>query len=626
MNGTRENTSAQITTSLIPSPSMGSTSREFPAEIPAIGSLADSVAEVTYNSREIPTTSNRGTIGDVRAETHSLLVPTTSSTEVGLTSYGSVSGKFPAEISTPAASIVALAEDQSSPSGSSSEDLSSVIPTPIASPTVTQYTSTSVDQTGSLSDAVDTTGDPGAHSPILSSCSTYSLEIADKNKEFPSKDCGIDGFGYPTPAPQESATIGGSQNLAWAYATHTAYDDELRCAGIWLFEKPQDHFNAQPEVNARQGLGLVKAPVIVLPAYGSTQNAKKNHDGGHLHITAHGKARDDIRSIISHPDFMTPTKLSEYQACEAAGEKIWRHDRNLLSCRTRGCRIQIADSNSESIICLGCGPKTIIRYCSVQHLLSDMQEHWRECGHKDLVIKQVIDHNTSPPRFTRLCPSLKDVNGFKSYAAHRQKAYAHLTYGHYTLFDFADETPTTLLWPDNDPHKQQMESRIERTLNLALFDHTNESVLAYLYKLLRKCLQKKEGWVIGTQHALKLQFQEEFHFDPTTFPSIIKEPESLCECEWFGNNEMPKTQHLTNCRKWTRGKGKRDDPGMKEHVEWMEAEYWILRVWRQQQKTAIHWRERAVGRGFQDVDLEDDWESYMGPGWEGYGAEMRKGG
>lgn len=462
-----------------------------------------------------------------------------------------------------------------------------------------------------------------ANHPSVQRDSMASEGIAEKEDEIPTEiDYSIDGLGYPTPAPQYKAFTGGSKNLAWAYATHTAYDHELRRTGVWLFEKPEKCFKYQPKVYTIEGLGVVDAPVIVVPAQGRTPRVQRYFDGQYLHITANGKVCNDIRELNLHPDFMTSTKLDEYQACEVAGEKVWRHDRDLLNCRMTGCRIQIADSNPANIICLGCGPKTIVRYCSVEHLLADMNEHWKECGHKDLVVKQVIDHTTEPPRFSRLCPALRDRNGFKSYANYRQKVYAQLTYGHYTLFDFADESPITLMWPNGDPQKKEMESRVERTLNLALFDHTDHSVLVYLYKLLRKCLKKKTGWVIGTQHALKVQFQTEFEFDPTTIPDIIGD-DPLCECEWIGANELPKAQHLTTCKNRATASGKaKHQQSLHEMVEWMEAEYWILRVWRQQHPTVTYWRERMVGRGFTEVDLEINWEPYMGAGWEGYGAEV----
>lgn len=502
-------------------------------------------------------------------------------------------------------------------------DLLAGVPGPGIPPAEAQRTSNDNSPIGNIPSLVVTAKKIHTNHPSVQGDSMASVGIAENADRIPTKiDYSIDGLGYPTPAPQQKAFTGGSKNLAWAYATHTTYDLELRHAGVWLFQKPQTCFEKQPKAYVTQGLGVADAPVIVVPAQGRTPMVESYFDGQYLQITANEKVRNDIREFHLHPDFMTPTKLDEYQACEVAGYKVWRHDRDLLNCRMTGCRIQIADSNPANIICLGCGPKTIIRYCSVQHLLADMNEHWKECGLKDLMVKQVIDHTTEPRRFSRLCPALRDRNGFKSYANHRQKVYAQLTYGHYTLFDFANGSPVTLMWPDSDPQKKEMESRVERMLNLALSDHFDHSVLVYLYKLLRTCLKKKTSWVIGTQHALKIQFIAEFEFDPTTIPDLtVGDP--LCECEWTGANELPKDLHLDTCKNRATASGKaKHQQSLREAVEWMEAEYWILRVWRQQHPTATHWRERMVAKGFPGIDIEENWEPRMGAGWEGYGAEF----
>ena len=612
-----KDTPAEIHTSVMSSAEVRHTpARGADENLPAVNrSPFDSAAEVQL----LPIKDRNG---DLLPETLSPVLPVASPTVIQRPLIEFTSEDPPAEITSPISPTTSSTDIQRTPTEEASEDHSAEIVSPI--PTIPstdgQRDPTVVEPTRNLPSVIDTPTNLYPNRPILS-CTAHSEGLAKNEQEIPTKiDYGIDGLGYPTPVPLDKAATGGSKNLTWTYATHTAYDDELRRAGVWLFEKPKGSFKAQAEINTSQGLGVVKAPVIVLPAQGPTRNPMKNFDGEYLHITAHGRVRNDMRSLPFHPDFMTAEKLSEYQASEVSGEKIWRHDRDLLNCRMASCHVQIADSNAANIICLGCGPKTIIRYCSVQHLIADMKEHWKECSHKDLVIKQAIDHTTEPARFSLLWPGLKDQNGFKSYANHRQKVYAQITYGHYTLFDFADESPLTLMWPQDDPNKHEMESRIERTLNLALFDHTAHNVLVYLYRLLRECLLKKNGWVIGTQHAVKIQFQQEFNFDPTTNDSITNE-KPLCECEWVTVHEMTKNQHLDSCKKWNkRGKKKRMQ-SMKEHIESMEAEYWILRVWRQQYLTATHWRERAVGNNFPVVEYADDWEPYLGAGWEDYGAE-----
>ena len=411
-----------------------------------------------------------------------------------------------------------------------------------------------------------------------------------------------------------SEPVSGAMGLKWAYATHTPADNALLAAGVWLFEKLPDHFRWQPYVWKRKGLGVEQAPVVIDTLGDTLATPVAEFDNHILYINTHMVPWADLRAEYSHPDFLLPPKLVEYQAAESMGLNVWRHDRNLLDCRLLSCRAKVADHNPTSVVCFGCGPKTIVRYCSVAHMVADLKEHWRECGHEDLVIKRVVDHTTAPSRFGSLCPAIRDSQNIKSYALYRQGLYAMLDRGRYTLFDWETEEPTVLVWRKDDVRRGEMERRVERLLNFALFDQRNKTMVGFLFRLLRQCLQLKNSWCMGTIHALKKQFGEEFGLDAS---KVVED--RVCECEWVGEG-LPEALHLPACRRLYRGFGRAfHGSGMRGYLEVYEARYWILRAWQQQHAAVGHWSDRAAGEGFEgEVEGKNP---VLGPGWMGWGAE-----
>lgn len=411
-----------------------------------------------------------------------------------------------------------------------------------------------------------------------------------------------------------SEPVIGVMGLKWAYATHTPADRVLLAEGIWLFEKPTSHLREQPLVEMQQGLGIEQAPVVMDTLGETSSTPEAEFDNKVLQINSHTTPWADNRADYAHPDFRFLPQLVEYQAAESMGLKVWRHDRDLLDCRLLSCRKKVADHNPESVVCLGCGPKTIIRYCSVAHMVADLKEHWRECGHGALVMKRLIDHTTAPARFERLCPAIRDSQNTKSYALCRQGLYSRLNHGSYTLFDWVTEEPTVLTWTKGDVRRGEMERRIERLLNVALFDQRDDVVVGYLFRLLRQCLQLKNGWVLGTSYALKKQFGEEFGHDVSKV-----EEDPVCECEWVGE-ALAAGLHRHACRRLYGKLGEAfHASGMNGYLEEIEARYWILRAWQQQHAAVSHWSDRVAGEGF-------DWQvegasPVLGPGWTGWGGE-----
>ncbi|MCJ1465450.1 hypothetical protein MMC07_004068 [Pseudocyphellaria aurata] len=410
------------------------------------------------------------------------------------------------------------------------------------------------------------------------------------------------------------ATDRTAMELKWAYATHTPADNVLLERGITLYEKPPGYFQWQPYVWKRNGLGIEQAPVVIDTLGDTTDIPSSEFDNQVLYLNTHMDPWADIRAENSHPDALPPSKLVEYQAVESMGLIIWRHDRDLLDCRLIGCQAKLADHNPESVFCLGCGPRTIIRYCSVAHMVADLKNHWSECGHKDLVIKRVVDHTTAPTRFNHLCPAIRNSQNTTSYVLYRQGFWANLNHGRYTLFDLDTEEPTALVWTKDDLGGEEMERRVERLLNFALFDHRNKVMVGLLFRLLRQCLQLNNSWLPGTENALKKQFREEFGLDAAQV-----EQDRVCECEWVGEG-LAEALHLPACKRLYRRFG-RDfhATGMKGYLEMYESRYWILRAWQRQHATVAHWTDRAAGEGFEG-EIEGTNPS-LGPGWTGWGAD-----
>jgi len=435
--------------------------------------------------------------------------------------------------------------------------------------------------------------------------------------------------GYPSPISDCIQGLGsGTQGLQWAYKTRKEVDGLLEGAGVWLWKKPTTYYQRSPldGLTKSNFQGLRKAPVTISHYSTGTGHPRLEYDRYNVQIVPHAIPWQDIRSDICHPDFLVPCKLMEYQACEAAGYRVWRHDRDLLSCRKTGCGVQISDYNHSTIICSGCGPKTVVRYCSFQHQVEDTGEHWQECGHPDLVMRSVIDHTTEPAYFANFCRVIHSKYGIRSAALHRQRLFASLTYGLYTLFNPFTQHPTTLLWPRQDPICIEMNERIERLLNVGLLACDQKIVLSYLYRLLRESLYRNGEWTYSTQYALSTQFTSEFGRILVHSQNITNG--APCECEWYGSFFSPLV-HSTNCP--PRPDGRWPRYGVKDIVENLEEKYWILRAWRQQHPTLRDWRSRATESVYKTerqrreamrrgVDGQQE-ICRLGPGWSGWGGK-----
>ena len=138
--------------------------------------------------------------------------------------------------------------------------------------------------------------------------------------------------------------------------------------------RPMAHeFNPRQETHG----GHYDAPAIVMDADSGSQrtHAVYDQDLNLFRIWRPREAIMDLRSCETHPDCLPDRKLCEYQAVEILDYETWRTDRSFFHCRLPRCQMRLVDHNTTTVLCLGCGPQTNIRYCSREHQLEDLVEH-----------------------------------------------------------------------------------------------------------------------------------------------------------------------------------------------------------------------------------------------------------
>ena len=427
--------------------------------------------------------------------------------------------------------------------------------------------------------------------------------------------------GYSSPTTDVKPTVSRRlQGLNWTYATQSEADADLLQVGVWLWNKPRGYLQSYPVFDGWTSHHTTLPRVFV--SHQSTDDAQPiiQYDGMRIHVVPHAIPWPDLRSTPGHPDFLVPCKLVEYQASEAAGYCVLRHNRSYLHCRKAGCDRRVVDNNPSSRICPGCGPKTAVRYCSFQHLAEDVKDHWLECGHPDLAINSVIDHVEERSNSYREFPAIKEKHGVRSAARQLQQVFARHNKGHYTLFYPCSLKARTLSWPEADPRAKEMDARIERLLNIAFLDTDDYHIISYLYRLLRHLLITAGEWNINTQSALNTQFSMEF--DNGLLNTLTFSPQPPCECEWVGQHFQQHESHLVVCSLMPKTGFGSTSPllGLRAYVEQLENRYWILRAARQQHPTEEFWQRRAAGYGFPG--LYPGLRTFtLGPGWTGCGGK-----
>ncbi|KAL8685852.1 MAG: hypothetical protein Q9218_007506, partial [Villophora microphyllina] len=399
-------------------------------------------------------------------------------------------------------------------------------------------------------------------------------------------------------------TTGQWTAIKWAYKTNTPVDAELTSKGVWLYDRPTSlaQWGHAAAPNLPPGI-----PIIVSPDNSGGPTPSLSTDGSTIVLQSHNSPfRGDTRSIQYfaglHPDFQTTARLPEYQAVELLGRTIWRHDRDILFCSETTCQKPLTDLSPFTLICHGCGPKSIVRWCSYDCKRRNLGLHGQSCGDPQLLIQGIIDDATTPPRFSYMPPAIRDKHGLHTAQSYRQKVYAQLHSGRYTLFDPQSQVPTKLIWmpqmsallPDKEVpcagYANEMESRIERCLNIALFDHRQTMVIEYLFRLLQHCLHLKNSYRPALYYILAGQFRWEFAFDADTSFRINRKYHGICECEWAGMT-IRQEQHDQGCSRGGKmrdvgvGEMFRASMGVKDLVEKLEKNHWVLRAWRYQHPT-----------------------------------------
>ncbi|KAL8824625.1 MAG: hypothetical protein Q9170_008095 [Blastenia crenularia] len=417
--------------------------------------------------------------------------------------------------------------------------------------------------------------------------------------------------------------------VKWAYRTHTFADFELQRQGIWLYDRPKALLDPQNRNSfatmAKQG----KLAIVIKASNPNNESANApsiSSNGSTLVLHVHQHPWDNDFRRTGHtgaiiPDMVFNTRLTTYQALEVCGYPPWRHDRDLLTCKNPACGRPVSDMVVTTLICLGCGPKARVRWCSKECLLRDQKHHSMECGLDLFLITNVIDDATAPPRFSHLVPSIRARNGRRTWPLHRQRVFAQANGGHYTLFDPQSGEPTILYFDINTSHLTELEARMERCLNIALYDDTQILAVAHLALLVALCLKSKGAFNPFLASVVTDQFAEEFDFRlDDAYHSLVDQP--VCECEWVGD-EVPQDQHAVGCVSRSRSQGDVFSDGqrsVKSLVEAMEAKHWILRAWQSQNPVEKDPKRRIMGHGFLNCLLPAGWMPCMGKGWLGFWA------
>jgi hypothetical protein len=58
----------------------------------------------------------------------------------------------------------------------------------------------------------------------------------------------------------------------------------------------------------------------------------------------------------------------------------WDLSQVSFPCARGGCQNQCSFMDGLSVVCPGCGPFSLVRYCGKEHLWEDVEDHWATCG------------------------------------------------------------------------------------------------------------------------------------------------------------------------------------------------------------------------------------------------------
>ncbi|KAI4149305.1 MAG: hypothetical protein LQ340_004702, partial [Diploschistes diacapsis] len=334
-----------------------------------------------------------------------------------------------------------------------------------------------------------------------------------------------------------------AQDIPWRYLET---DEDVATItfppGTLAWRRPMTWRPLPQQSHPREVFGAPDAPAIIQESdSGTDAPIVMFHPSLQLFLVrpAAQAAFDALRSDTSHPDCLPNRKLREYQAAELLDFEVWRSDRAILSCRRSGCKkVGLLDHQTDTVICLGCGPMSLVRYCSRRHQLEDLADHLRECGHPRLLIPDDcwVDEDAFPPRYRNATASIKDRCGIDNVFKARQRLQSQWNGGAYTLFRRAGgDLPFVVRFAMPPPPssaglfpaaatltRPNLAPRAERLLNIALGDERQKGLIRYLYQLLRLGLrQALPDSMSKVEQVLRHQFLAEFGFDAAKCGKIV---------------------------------------------------------------------------------------------------------
>lgn len=115
----------------------------------------------------------------------------------------------------------------------------------------------------------------------------------------------------------------------------------------------------------------------------------------------------------------------------------WNLFRATIPCSKDGCSSQCSLMDGTSVVCPGCGPFSLVRYCGKQHLWEAASDHWFECGTFTLVHPVAVGN--LPKEILMGPPILPNIQRWDGPARHRQALWfaSSQNQGDYFLFDEA---------------------------------------------------------------------------------------------------------------------------------------------------------------------------------------------
>ncbi|ETN37799.1 uncharacterized protein HMPREF1541_07422 [Cyphellophora europaea CBS 101466] len=213
----------------------------------------------------------------------------------------------------------------------------------------------------------------------------------------------------------------------------------------------------------------------------------------------------------------------------------------VLICRLPSCDKQTSAFDGKSVACPACGPNSLVRYCSKEHMYADTRLHFLYyCGR--FPVFEPIDQNTlAPARARQPRPYLRPTPGANLHTIehHRQAVYFAMegdNSGDYFIFDDIHllreiDTPTLdqvgscrgkgdlvarIVPPENedvhDHRKQRFRLLVVRCLNSGASNEQGLKDCIDLAAMIRQDLVNRGSWSEDMITYLTMQMKQEFGF------------------------------------------------------------------------------------------------------------------